>query len=98
MLNFLSPTEAGAFGVLLFFTTLYIVIFGIVTILMRLFCRMSGRKDKLSNKGYIYAALISFAPIMALLACSFGILNIWTLCLIIVFLFLIGFLVNKKNI
>jgi len=96
MLNFISPTEAGPLGVLLFFTTLFGVTLGITIALMKMFYKMSGRRQKMLNKDYLYAVLIAFLPIMLLMACSFGVFNVWTVGLILIFLFLIGFLVNKK--
>lgn len=96
VLNLTSPTEVGPFGVLLFFTTLFIVIFGIVSFLMSVFCRMASKKKELTGKDYLYATVITFGPIMLLMARSFGAISIWTIGLIAVFLFLVGFLVYKK--
>jgi hypothetical protein len=96
VLNLTSPTEVGPFGVLLFFTTLFIVIFGIVSFLMSVFCRMASKKKELTGKDYLYATVITFGPIMLLMARSFGAISIWTIGLIAIFLFLVGFLVYKK--
>ncbi len=96
MLNFTSPTEVGPFGVLLFFTTLFVVIFGLVSLLMGIFLRMANKKKEMGGKDYLYATVITFGPIMLLMARSFGALSIWTVGLIAIFLFLVGFLVYKK--
>lgn len=96
MLTLTSPTEIGPLGVLLFFTTLYIVIFGLTSFIMRLFYHVAMRRDNFRNKDYIYAAVISFGPIMVLMARSFGAINIWTIGLILIFLFLAEFLVMKR--
>ena len=96
VLNLTSPTEVGPFGVLLFFTTLFVVIFGIVSFLMGVFCRMASKKKELTGKDYFYATVITFGPIMLLMARSFGAISIWTVGLIAIFLFLVGFLVYKK--
>ncbi|MBR6965110.1 hypothetical protein IKH83_02235 [Candidatus Saccharibacteria bacterium] len=96
VLNLTSPTEAGPLGVLLFFTTLFIVIFGLVSFLMSVFYRMTSHKKEMGGKDYLYAAVITFGPIMLLMARSFGAISIWTVGLIFIFLFLVGFLVYKK--
>ena len=96
MLNLSSPTEIGPFGVLLFFTTLYVVIFGFVSLIMRLFYRFAMNREVFRNKDYLYAAVISFGPIMVLMARSFGAINFWTIGLILIFLFLTEFLVMKR--
>lgn len=96
MLIFTSPTEIGPLGVLLFFTTLYIVFFGIITLLFQAFVRLAFKRKELKHKDYLYAAVLSFGPIMLLMARSFGAINLWTIGLIIVFLGLAEFLVYKR--
>ena len=96
MLNLTSPTEIGPFGVLLFFTTVYIVCMGITTILMQAFLSMAFKRTSLSNKDYLYAAVFAFGPIMLLMARSFGVINLWTISLIVIFLVLAEFLVYKR--
>lgn len=96
MLTFTSPTEIGPFGVLLFFTTLYISIFGIASCIMQVFYRLAFQRDAFRGKDYLYAAVIAFGPIMVLMARAFGAINFWTLGLIVIFLFLAEFLVMKR--
>lgn len=96
MLNFTSPTEIGPFGVLLFFTTIYIVTFGIITLLWQAFSRMAFKKTATRPKDYLYSAVFSFGPIMLLMARSFGVINLWTISLICFFLLLAEFLVYKR--
>ena len=96
MLNIASPTEIGPFGVLLLFTTLYLVFFGIITFLFQLFVRIAFKKKELSNKDYLYSAVLAFGPIMLLMARSFGAINLWTISLIVIFLSLAEFLVYKR--
>jgi hypothetical protein len=96
MLIFTSPTEIGPLGVLLFFTTVYVVTFGIVTLLMRTFMRLAFKKDTFKNKDYLYAAVLAFGPIMFLMARSFNAINLWTTGLICFFIFLAEFLVAKR--
>lgn len=96
MLIFTSPTEIGPFGVLLFFTTLYVVFLGIVTFLLQTFMRIAFKKDQLKNKDYLYAAVLAFGPIMLMMARSFGAINLWTISLIVIFLALAEFLIYKR--
>ena len=96
MLEFTSPTEIGPFGVLLFFTTVYILTFGITTLLLQTFMRLAFKKETFRNKGYLYAAVLAFGPIMFLMARSFGAINLWTTGLICLFIFLAEFLVAKR--
>ncbi|MBR2543840.1 hypothetical protein IKF04_00895 [Candidatus Saccharibacteria bacterium] len=96
MLNNTSPTEIGPFGVLLFFTTVYVVCFGIMTFLIQSFLKIAFSKTSTSNKDYLYSAIAAFTPVMFMMAYSFGAVNLWTTALIIVFVFLAEFLVHKK--
>ena len=96
MLNITSPTEIGPFGVLLFFTTLYLTIFGVFSLIFGAFNYLAFKKPKLKKKDYLYSAVMSFGPIMLLMARSFGVVNLWTVSLVVVFLFLAEFLVAKR--
>ncbi len=96
MVNLTSPTEIGPFGVLLFFTTLYVVFFGIFFFLFQAFTATAFKKKFRTNKDYLYAAVAAFAPIMLLMARSFGAVNLWTISLIAIFVALAEFLVYKK--
>ena len=96
MLNITSPTEIGPFGFLLFFTTVYIIFIGIFTLLLQGFLHAAFKRKTMNRKEYLYAAILAFAPIMLLMARSFGAVNIWTISLILVFIFLAEFLVKKR--
>ena len=96
ILNLTSPTEVGPLGVLLFFTTLYMATFGIVTVATQIFIRLSTKRVILRNKDYLYSAVLSFGPTMFLMARSFGAITPWTISLIVIFLFLAEFLVYKR--
>ncbi len=96
MLNVTSPTEIGPFGVLLFFTTVYVVCFGLITLIWQAFKRMALKQNVLRNKDYLYSAVMAFGPIMLLMARSFGAISIWTVSLIVIFLILAEFLVYKR--
>ena len=94
MLNFTSPNEP--FGVLLFFTTVYITFVGLFTLLLQVFLRTAFKRNELTNKDCLYAAVLAFGPIMLMMARSFGAINLWTVALIAVFLSLAEFLVKKR--
>ena len=96
MLNLTSPTEIGPFGVLLFFTTLYLTIFGTTVLVMRAFYQLALGKKSFRKKDYFYAAVVAFGPIMFLMARSFNAVNLWTVSLIFIFIFLAEFLVAKR--
>ena len=96
MLSTTSPTEIGPLGVLLFFTTLYLVFFGLTTLFLQTFKRIAFKKETLKNKDYLYSAVLAFGPIMLLMARSFGAVNLWTVSLIAIFLALAEFLVYKR--
>lgn len=96
ILNLASPTEIGPLGVLLFFTTLYLATFGITLFATRVFIRLSTKRSTITNKEYLYSAVLSFGPIMLLMARSFGAITPWTISLIVIFLLLAEFLVYKR--
>lgn len=96
MLFFTSPSDIGPFGVLLFFTTVYVVFFCLITVFSQLFQKIAFKKKQLRNKDYLYSAVLAFGPIMLLMARSFGAINFWTVSLIALFLALAEFLVYKR--
>lgn len=96
MLILTSPTEVGPFGVLLFFTTLYISLFGVFLLILGFFLKLAFGITVLHRKEYLGSAVMAFGPILLLMVGSFGALNLWTISLIAFFLFLAEFLVAKK--
>lgn len=96
MLNLSSPTEIGPIGVLLFFTTLYVSVFGVLALIMQAFLFFSMGKKNMQGKDYLYVSVFAFGPIMVLMARSFGAINPLTIGLICAFLFLTEFLIYKK--
>lgn len=96
MLTITSPTEIGPLGVLLFFTTLYMVFFCAIILLLQAFLRLAFKRKELKSKDYLYAAVLAFGPIMLLMARSFGAINLWTVVLTVIFLSLAEFLVYKR--
>ena len=96
MLFLTSPSEIGPVGVLLFFTTLYLLSFSICTIIVQVFFHLAFGRKTLRNKDYLYSAVLAFAPIMLLMARSFGAISYWTVGLIVFFILLAEFLVAKR--
>lgn len=95
MINLTTPTGVGPLGVLVFFTMVYIAIYGVINLLVVAFMKASGRKNE-EKKCRFYAAMISFGPIMLLLIQSFGSLNVVTLLMVLVFVLLGCFVINKR--
>lgn len=96
MLNLTSPTEIGPLGVLLFFTTIYVVTFSVMAFIMQSFVKLAFKRSEFRGKDYLHAAVLAFGPIMILMARSFSVINLWTIGLIAAFLFLAEFLVAKR--
>ena len=96
MLNLTSPTDIGPVGVLLFFTTVYVVCFGVITLIWHAFRSVALKKTRMRSKDYLYAAVMAFGPIMLLVARSFGAISLWTVSLIVLFVILAEFLVYKR--
>ena len=95
MLNFTTPAGVGPFGVLVFFTTFYILMFGVALALVRFFARLT--RSQLGKKEYVYGAVVAFGPIMLLLAQSLGSMSPLTVGLTVVFVLLGCFLVSKRG-
>ena len=96
MLYFTTPAEIGPLGVLVFFVLLYVVFFGLAVGGVKIFYKLIRKRGRLERKDYIYGAIIAFGPIMMLLMQSFGSLNLLTTGLILLFVILGCFLVNKR--
>ena len=96
MLNVTAPAEIGPLGVLVFFTMVYIVVFGMATGVVALMRRVTGHRGGMRKKDYFLSAIIAFGPIMLLLMQSFGSLNLWTVVLCLIFVSLGCFYISKK--
>lgn len=94
MMNFFAPMELGPYGVLLFFTMVYILAFGIYTFLVRIFVGMTNHR-KLKKLDYVYAAILGLGPLMLLMVQSFGSFSLWTIGLVVMFEFLACFMLKK---
>ena len=98
ILNYTTPKEAGVLGVLVFFTMIFIVLFGVMVGLVKIFQKIlndkNGRGGEISeNKTYMYATVVAFGPIILLVTRS---ASISTLMLVAVFVFLGCFLIRKR--
>lgn len=78
MLNLTSPAEVGPFGVLVFFTTIYALVFSWFYLLARAFLKLAFSRHKLKRKEWLEVAVAAFLPLMLLMARSFGELNFGT--------------------
>ncbi len=94
MMNFMTPTEAGPLGVLVFFTTLYVVFFGLTAAIVATLFKIRG-KTKLGQKGYAYAGFLALAPIILLVMRPFIGFSILALIVAGVFELLGCFLIAK---
>lgn len=96
MMNLTTPAEVGPLGVLVFFTTVYIVMIGVMVGVVAIFRRISGKRGKMQRKDYAYALALALGPIMLLLAHSIG--TVWWLSLsgVVIAIALICFVISKK--
>lgn len=96
MLNFTTPTAVGPLGVLLFFTTVYVLLYGVLTAGVTVGRKILGKGSKFPMKLYLYDAVIAFGPVVLLLMQGFSGIGIWTVGLTIIVVALSCFLVAKK--
>lgn len=95
MLNFTTPEGVGPLGVLVFFTTFYILVFGLAFGLVKFGMRIIGKRS--AKKAALYAAVIAFGPIMLMLAQSLGTISPLTVMLAVIFVFLGCLLISKRT-
>lgn len=97
MLNFTTPHEAGVLGVLVFFTMIFMVLFGVTYEIVKVFQKILKDKNKQGDisekKTLMYATVVSFGPIILLVTRSFGLM---TVGLAGIFVFLGCFLIYKR--
>lgn len=98
MLNFTTPHKAGVLGVLVFFTMVFMVLFGITYEIVKVFQKILSDKNKQGNKiserkTVMYATVVSFGPIILLVARS---ASLTTIGLAGIFVFLGCFLIYKR--
>lgn len=95
MLNFTTPVSVGPFGVFVFFLACYMLVLGVTLILVKIFTKLAGKQ--MGHKGYMYAAVIAFGPIMLLLVQSLGSLSPVTIGLVVAVVLIVCFLISKRQ-
>lgn len=95
ILNFTTPSSVGPLGVLVFFTTLFVLFFCVAVGGARIVYRMMGKKGW-GRKDFLYCATWAFAPLLLLIAQSFGDVNAAVAGLIVAVEGLMSFLIYKK--
>ena len=76
MLFFTAPSEVGPLGILVFFLTTYMVVFGVMILLVGIFKRLVYKKKQMGWKDYADAAILAFWPVMVLVFISVGTSNL----------------------
>lgn len=95
MLNFTNPAEVGPLGVLVFFTTFYVLMFGLAVGLVRILMRALGKTSR--RRMYLYGAAIAFGPVLLMLLQAFGSINLGTVTLTALFVLLCCFVINRRT-
>ena len=95
MINLTTPTSVGPLGVLVFFTMIYLAIYGVINLIVVAFMRANGKKSG-GRKNHYYAAMISFGPIMLLLIQSFGSFSVITVTMTVIFVMLGCFVISRR--
>ena len=101
MVNYTTPPKVGVLGVLVFFTMIFIILFSLMVLVIKIFQKIlrekNGKINKSSeNKTYMYATVAAFGPIMLLVARPSLEVNFLTVGLDGIFVFLGCFLVHKR--
>ena len=100
MVNYTTPMKAGVLGVLVFFTMIFILLFGIMVGLIKILQKiLKGNKKQggaSSSKTYLYAIVMAFGPIMLLIIRTFSAISIMTVAFVIIFVVLGCFLLYKR--
>ena len=96
LLVFTTPFGIGPFGVLVFFTMIYIILFGLSIAIQVIFRKLLGKSGGISGKGYLYATVVSFSGMLVMLVNALR--ESWMIAILAgaVFCALGCFLVNKK--
>ncbi len=94
--NYTTPTEIGPFGVLVFFMSLYIFLFGVSLCIVSILRFILKGKRKNKKLDYYYAVIFAFGPIILLLMRAFDVSSLMSVAITILFVFLGCFLIKKK--
>lgn len=95
MITMTTPSGIGPVGVLLFFTMIYVALYGPVLLLVKIFLQLLGRR-KLKQKDYYYTAILTFGPILVILLQSFGSLSVLSIIGVFIVLSTSCFIVEKS--
>ncbi|MDO4979010.1 MAG: hypothetical protein Q4E47_02560 [Candidatus Saccharibacteria bacterium] len=76
MLFFTTPTDLGPFGVFLFIMLVYVVMFGVACLAVKIFTGVVSRRKTMTKRDYATAGAVAFWPIMMLLTISLGTSNL----------------------
>ena len=102
MMFLTSPTMVGPAGVLVFFTTSYLLFLGLAVIFCKLFFSLRGKFNRakkvqnLNKKSLRYGAVIALAPVILLLIGTFGGISIIEVALTFVLEVLLCFLTSRN--
>ena len=103
ILNFYTPAETGAFGILIVFLLLYIIFTSLLSIAIqkvRIAIRRSKNlkldEDLLYRHSYYYAAVLSVAPLFLLSLGSVGRLNPTSYALVFVLVGILSLYISRQ--
>lgn len=93
---FTSPSEAGPFGMLVFFVLFYVLMFSASSIVISVYRKIAGGIETKKQGDFLYAAVIGFGPVLLLLMRAFEVSDVFALFLTILFIMLGCFLVKNR--
>lgn len=103
LLNATNPSSAGPFGILAFFTCLYILFICIVYVIFLVSERIAANffnfnkiSDKSKYKIYYYSTMISLAPTIYVGMQSMGGVGFFEVMLLAIFELLVCFFIHKR--
>ncbi len=97
-----SPSSMGPLGILLFFTTCYVLFLGLAVICCRLFfilkAKLKGEQaTNLDKRGLYYGAAVALTPLLLLMMGSIGGVQIFEIVLVGLMEILLCFLVSHSR-
>ena len=101
MVNLTTPSDIGPFGVLVFFTLIYLVCLGAMIGLCRLFFVAKGKMKGVGagashKKSYYFGSILAFIPMLLIFMRSFGELNLLEVFLVVFFAVVGCFYISKR--
>ena len=102
MVNLTTPSDVGPFGVLVFFTLIYLVCLGVMVGLCRVFFAVRGKVRGVQGgtnhkRSYYFASILAFAPMLLIFMRSFGELNLLEIFLVAFFAVIGCFYISKRT-